>query len=481
MSRSVWLPAAIVGIAAALSGRVEAQPNILLIIGDDMGVDALASYGVGEELPTTPVLAELARDGMRFTNFWAQPVCSPTRATVLTGRYGFRTGIGRPAGGGMGLGLPDTLEEPAWASAESPGGPSSGSDAERALPRPHLLAEEYTMPLALQANGYSTAAIGKWHLASPLNGGLRHPNLVGFDHFSGLMGGAPESYFSWIKVVNGEGTAEIGYTPSDKADDALAWLDGRGDDPWFLWFAFNLAHTPLHRPPEEVWRSDHSDLDPHVVPPEERWRAYFVAMMEAMDTQIGRLLGSLDPEVRENTYVIFMGDNGTENEFVSPPFTQGRAKGTIYEGGVNVPLIVTGPGIAQGTVSDALVNSTDLFTTIMEMADIDPDEAAPDGISTDSVSFLYALSDSEARSRREWIYADEFYGGFDGVLGADYAMRNARYKLLRFQGNEEFYDLQEDPYEHNNLLAGELSEHQRAEHRSLREQISALRDSEPPR
>ena len=88
-------------------------------------------------------------------------------------------------------------------------------------------------------------------------------------------------------------------------------------------------------------------------------------------------------------------------------------------------------------------------------------DTTPDGISTDSVSFLYALSDSEAQSRREWIYADEFYGGFDGVLGADYAMRNDRYKLLRFQGNEEFYDLQEDPYELNNLLAGELSEHER--------------------
>ena len=100
--------------AATISGAAHAAPNILLIFGDDMGVETLASYGLGENPPKTATLDEMAQEGMRFTNFWAQPVCSPTRATVITGRYGFRTGIGRPAGGGGQL--PDIPEVPEWAS-----------------------------------------------------------------------------------------------------------------------------------------------------------------------------------------------------------------------------------------------------------------------------------------------------------------------------------------------------------------------------
>ncbi|MDZ7684502.1 MAG: sulfatase-like hydrolase/transferase [Gammaproteobacteria bacterium] len=142
-----------------------------------------------------------------------------------------------------------------------------------------------------------------------------------------------------------------------------------------------------------------------------------------MDSQIERLLATLEPEERENTYVIFIGDNGTWDPVVSEPFRHGRAKGTVYEGGVNVPLIVTGPGVERGGVSEALVNSTDLFTTIIEMAGIDPDQAIPDEVTHDSVSFLSTLSNPDAPSPREWIYADEFFGGFEGVETADYAMR----------------------------------------------------------
>lgn len=105
-----------------------------------------------------------------------------------------------------------------------------------------------------------------------------------------------------------------------------------------------------------------------------------------MDTEIARLLAALDPDIRENTYVIFMGDNGTANRTISAPFHRGE--NSVYEGGVNVPLIVTGPGVERNAVSDALVNSTDMFYTIMEMAGVDPEETVPEGITTDSVSFF---------------------------------------------------------------------------------------------
>ena len=453
-----------------------AAPNILLIIGDDMGVETLASYGLSEQAPATATLDALAGEGVRFTNFWAQPVCSPTRATVITGRYGFRTGIGRPVGSGP---MPPPPGIPAGSPAESRNEPNPALASDRALPRPFLLLEEYTLPMALKAHadpGYATAAFGKWHLAGEGNGWIDHPNLTGFDHFAGLMGGGPESYFAWRKVVNGEVTGTVGYAPQDKVDDAIAWLDERGDQPWFLWFAFNLAHTPMHMPPREFWQADFSDVDSSEMPPES-WRSAFEAMLEAMDTQIGRLLAALSPAVRDNTYVIFMGDNGTWGPVIGPPFRNGRAKGTVYEGGVNVPLIVTGPGVAEDSVSEALVNSTDLFVTIMEMAGMDPGEAVPEEVTHDSVSFFEALSVPAAPSRREWIYADEFFGGFDGVEGADYAMRNDRYKLVRFEGVEEFYDLREDPYEYENLLEDGLTDREQDEFDILRHRIRELRES----
>ena len=171
-----------------------------------------------------------------------------------------------------------------------------------------------------------------------------------------------------------------------------------------------------------------------------------------------------------------MGDNGTPSGNVTAPFQPGRAKGAIYQGGVNVPFIVTGPGVQRGAVSEALVNSTDLFVSIMEMAGIDPAETIPTHVTHDSVSFLETFTDPAA-SPRQWVYADEFFGGFEGVETADYAMRDKRYKLLRFNGAEEFYDLHADPYEHDNLLDGELSAAERAAYNSLQAEVEKLRSS----
>ena len=131
-------------------------------------------------------------------------------------------------------------------------------------------------------------------------------------------------------------------------------------------------------------------------------------------------------------------------------------------GGLNVPLIVSGPGVARGSVSDSLVNSTDLFSTILEMAEVNVDAVIPDGVTLDSVSIVPYLSSPESPSRRDWVYADVFSGSFLGVANANYAMRNDRYKLLRHDGSEEFYDLDHDPYEMKNLIddpasAGDLS------------------------
>lgn len=462
-----------------LSGNVAAAPNILLIIGDDMGVETLASYGVGENTPpTTAALDELAREGVRFTNVWSQPSCSPTRATMITGRYGFRTGVGIAVAGAFPMAA--APDKPAWASSERP--PRTTATP---LVRPALMSEEFTLPMALKG-AYATAAIGKWHLAGASNGWIEHPNRVGFDHYSGIITGTTDSYFTWNKVVNGEVSGTTGYAPADKADDAIRWIDQQGDNPWFLWFAFNLPHVPLHLPPEDGWQSDYSHIDPQSLPPPHSSEyfaetfPYFSAMIEAMDTQIGRLLASLEPEVRDNTYVIFIGDNGSGimSRDDLAPVRSGHAKGTVYQGGINVPMIVTGPGVVSGAVSEALVNTTDLFVTLMEMAGIDSEEAIPSEVKHDSISFLPVLSDPDAPTGREWLYADRFIGGIPGVADGDYAMRGDRYKLLRHRGTEEFYDLQRDPYEHDNLLTRDLSVEENAAFLVLGERIQELRSSE---
>ncbi|HEY5622163.1 MAG TPA: sulfatase-like hydrolase/transferase, partial [Gammaproteobacteria bacterium] len=234
----------------------------------------------------------------------------------------------------------------------------------------------------------------------------------------------------------------------------------------------------------ELLQSDFSDLSPTQDTSENPIR-YFHAMIEAMDAEIGRVLDSMTPEVRENTYVIFMGDNGTTNSSVVAPFERGRAKGTVYQGGVNVPLIVTGPGVAHG-VSEALVNSTDLFATILEMTAVDISAVLPAGVTLDSLSFVPYLQNPNLPSIREWVYVDEFPGSFLGIEDANYAIRNDRYKLVRNDGNLELYDLRSDPYELVNILdhtrlGGDpfqgIPDAAMAQFESLRRQVEALRAS----
>ena len=386
-----------------------------------MGLETLATFGVSGDTAVTPNLDALAESGMIFSNFWSQPMCTPTRATVLTGRYGFRTGVRAPAGDFMTMGrYPPLPKRPEGSPTEAGTGPPLQAYVEELTPEQDakqfwgLPGDEYTLPRAFAANpdlGYRTAAIGKWHLADRKNGWMDHPARVGFDHFDGSMRGYPDSYYAWTQVTNGEARTRTGYGPTAKVDDALDWI-GKQDSSWFMWFALNLPHDPLHLPPLELLNTeDLKVLDPHGDPREDSV-AYFRAMIEAMDTEIGRLLSSLPPEELANTYVIFIGDNGTDRRAISAPYRRASSKGTAYEGGVHVPMIVAGPGVRARSTAEGLVNSVDLFTTIMEMAGIDPDTTIPNDVRHDSVSILPYLQDPALPSIREWIYADYLFTVF---------------------------------------------------------------------
>lgn len=480
--------AVMVLLVAASAANAQApdgsRANILVILGDDMGVETLASFGVGTQTPRTATLDALAERGVRFTNMWSQSMCSPTRATILTGRYGFRTGVGGPTGDNIARGpMPEPPPVPAgvvefgMGAGMGMGAMGAGSDAGG---RWGIALDEFTLTQAFATRpdlGYDEAAIGKWHLSDVRNGWQDHPNLVGFDHFSGLVRCCVESYFAWVHLENGEFSTRTGYAVSDKVDEAIEWLGdpSERDAPWFLWLAFNTPHTPIHMPPADLLQSDFSDFVE--ADAEQGDPRYFDAMMEAMDTEIGRLFDHIGAEVLENTHVLFIGDNGTGSNAVRAPFRPGFAKGSVYNGGIHVPFMVAGPGVARGVAADALVNSADLFATILELAGIDIAEAVPEGVVLDSVSLVPYLSDPGRESIREWVYADAFFTEL-GVRSGAYAMRNDRYKLLVDQGVEHFFDLQADPYEHNDLMAGELSEEEQAQLDALRAQIDALHGSE---
>ena len=236
-------------------------PNILVIIGDDMGVETLSSYGVGAATAVTPNLDQLAARGVRFERFWSQAACSPTRAAILTGRYGFRTGVVTPLYYGWSSMDPVIVPEPAVPAGSpreldfTPRAPvPAGVDATMGTLPPGFpvpkgpLRDELMLPAILKSlpANYATAAIGKWHLADLDNGNLDHPNHVGFDYFSGTMYGSPKSYFAWRHVENGRLSAATGYVDSRAINDAKSWIASREDRPWFVWLGFTSPHTPLH-------------------------------------------------------------------------------------------------------------------------------------------------------------------------------------------------------------------------------------------
>jgi arylsulfatase B len=446
------------------------SPNILFIIADDLGVEQIESFGIGTQPASTPNLFKLAQQGMSFSNVWVQPTCSPTRASLLTGRYGFQTGVGVPPSGieteypalSRIDGIP-TLEEfigfekshkskevyetlgPVFEKFSRYYDNSSSSSSVRPTSM-GLPTEELTLPeLFRQSNkGYVTGAIGKWHLGDQNNGWLEHPSNAGFDYFSVNMQNQPESYFAWFENNNGIIESRTGYTPSQKVDDAINWISLNGDSPWFLWLAFNLPHYPHHV--AEVENLDTSGIEP------EDSRNTLDTMIARMDQEIGRLLNGIQNEL-ENTVIIFIGDNGTTGEANDPPFHPERGKFTLYEGGLRVPLIITGPGIPSGKISNALVNGTDLFATLAEIADI----YIPNFSNLNSVSLVPYFKEPNRNSLRDFVFSDSFYSS-RGFEEGGFAIKNNNFKLIRWLNSQELYNLTNDPYEGFNILSDGTTE-----------------------
>jgi arylsulfatase A-like enzyme len=195
-----------------------------------------------------------------------------------------------------------------------------------------------------------------------------------------------------------------------------------------------------------------------------------------MDTEIGRLLSEIPEDELANTYVMFLGDNGTPGSMATAPVANDRAKGRVHQGGVTVPLVVAGPGVAAGESTQALANSVDLFSTILDLAGTGPDDRLNE-TKIDGVSLAPVLEDPEATAR-DFAYVDVF-GPQQGRIADRHAIRDERYKFIRDRRTEEleFYDLSVDPWEKVNLLDGELTAEQRLAYDNLVKKIDALQAS----
>lgn len=386
-------------------------PNILLVIADDFGVDTSPCYETGTDKPSMPALARLCADGLVFDEYWTPPECSPTRATILTGRYGLRTGVG------------------AALSRSSSG-----------LSTDELGLQRY---LTQSGTGMASAVIGKWHLATDANGWLDHPARIGVTHFDGLLTGAPDSYSRWSRTTNGQASIATTYITSQLTDLAVGWIAAQST-PWFLWLAYTAPHAPLHLPPASL--HDRGDLPGTAADIQARPLPYHFAMAEAMDRELGRLLDGLDPATRARTVVIFAGDNGTAAGVIQPTTERTRAKSTLYQGGIHTPLIVSGAGVTRaGQRESALVSSVDLFATIAQLA------GSAVEVWRDSQSFAGLLTDASGRRRSE-VYTEYF--GSERAASHGWTIRDARYKLIVFDsGERRFYDLIADPGEQTDLAA----------------------------
>ena len=382
------------------------SPNILLIIADDMNKDATQGFSEGSIKPNTPNIDKIKNEGLIFNNFWVNPTCSPTRASIITGKYGYKTGV-------------------KWAGDEL-------DPTEKIL---HKYINEES------DDSYATAIVGKWHLSG--NNSNVNPESFGMDYYAGLIKGAVQDYYQWQLTENGSSALQTEYISKVFTDLSIDWINNQSK-PWFLWLAYNAPHTPFHVPPSDMHSQGNlpaytSTSDP--IP-------YYMAAIEAMDYQIGKLLEGIPDEELDNTIIIFLGDNGTPNQVAQFPYSSNTVKGSLYQGGINTPLFVSGKGVSRTGQDNNLICSTDIFSTIAELAGVNS------SVIYDSKSFKTLLSDESVH--REFQYS-EMNDGTNDL----WAISNGEFKLIvNANGNEEMYNLTIDPYEDFDMIDGTLTENE---------------------
>ncbi|MEI6074884.1 MAG: sulfatase [Verrucomicrobiota bacterium] len=435
MKRTIrWL--ALGCLIASLQADVVAKmPNIVFLLIDDMGWADGGCFG--SRFYQTPHIDALAASGMRFTRAYAAcAVCSPTRAALMTGKY------------------PARLHITDWIAGE--GAPKNSRfkipDWQQQLPL-----EETTLATALKNRGYTTAHLGKWHLG----GGAYLPQHQGFDiNIAGGETGHPASYF-WpyggtnqpnrVPGLAARGGHAGEYLTDQLTDEALQFIEANQDKPFYLNFCHYAVHSPLMGKPELIdAAADRPGAD-------GQSNVVYAAMLKSVDDSVGRIVQKLaELHLTENTLVIFTSDNGGAVHFGKPAATSNyplrNGKGSAYEGGLRVPLLVKVPGVTHaGTVSVRPVITMDFFPTLLELVGA---EKSASRTALDGVSFVPLLRGEGLPPHRElfWHYPHYWNGGKISPYSVACV---GDWKLIRFYetGREELYDLASDLSEKSDLAA----------------------------
>lgn len=391
------------------------RPNIVYIVSDDQGWKDVGFHGSDIK---TPNIDRLANEGVRMDRFYAQPMCTPSRAALLTGRYPDRYGL-------------QTLVIP-----------SAGKYG--------LATDEWLMPQSLQAAGYRTAIVGKWHLGHADR--KYWPRQRGFDYQYGPIIGEID-YFThsshgvrdWFR--NNEPVREEGYVTQLLGDDAVRWIDQQNTDtPFFLYLAFTAPHAPYQAP------QAYMDAYKHVADPSRR---AYSAMITAMDEQVGRVVDALKRRgLRDNTLIVFQSDNGgtRDSRFTgevdmsksvmpadNSPYRDGKA--SLYEGGTRVVALANWPGHIQPGVVTERIHITDMFPTIAALAGASTAESKP----LDGFDVWPVISRGAPSPRTQVVYGIEPYRA---------AVSDGDWKLVwktTLPSTVELFNLADDPGEKTNL------------------------------
>ncbi len=438
MPASALFQALVATIAVAVSSlqSVHAQssdrPDIVLIVADDLGWGDLGCYGAPDV--RSPHLDRLAEEGQRWTRFYANCcVCSPTRASLLTGCYPDRVGV---------PGVIRTHAENSWGK---------------------LTADVATLPALLAAAGYQTAAIGKWHLGLERGD---HPLDRGFDFFQGFLGDMMDDYYTHLRHGNNYMRYQrTRIAPAGHATSLFAQWAGNAivrmasdDSPYFLYLAFNAPHTPIQPPRGALQRvrERFPDLTDK--------RARLVALIEDMDAAIGRVLDVVAGTQRD-TLVVFVSDNGGDLNAGANNGALRNGKGSKYEGGLRIPAIFHRPGrIDAGQTCDRIGVTMDLLPTLCSIAGADWPESI-DGVPLDPW-----LARPEAPQPDREIYFVRREGGLAYCGLTIEALRHGDWKLVHNFPTQQFelYNLAEDPLEQNDLARSEAQRLRQMKSRLMR-------------
>ena len=415
-----------------------AKPNFVFLLVDDLGWMGLGCYG--SDFHETPNIDALAASGVRFTDAYAaSPVCSPTRAAIMTGRY------------------PSRVDITDWIPGLVPKQPKLSTPEDR----DNLALDEVTIAEALKNEGYQTFYAGKWHLGSEGH----FPEEQGFDINKGGhdRGSPPGGYYAPFKNPRLEDKPDDHYLTDRLTDESIAFLDQRNQSqPFFIYLAYYTVHTPIQgcdqyddyfEKKAKTLKGDAAPIVEHDGLTHSRQdNAKLAAMTKSLDASVGRLLDALESHgLDEKTVIVFTSDNGGLTTKATPgpasvlPLRAG--KGWCYEGGIRVPLIIRAPGVSQpGQVSKELAISMDFFPTILDLAGIKKNPR----VHQDGISLMEAIKGGHLnRDTLYWHYPH--YHGSTWTPGS--AIRSGDWKAIQFYHHEkaELYNLNSDLGEAHNL------------------------------